>query len=193
MCCQFLYFIIIKHSISTFSFRRKIIFLGISTYQIPMIVWHYLRCHQKMCVTFSVCGVDLVFNGRRLWRNYESKDKKEEIWPSPMTKAPIPTEMSKGQRSNTNNATKKYDFMKRTLIQCLHRTCSSTHTWKKHKKRPISSWTNSCPATFEGLYTSVLLIFLELQGFKVQNVITVTCHFLLVLTCQGNAFHQCLS
>ena len=34
-------------------------------------------------------------------------DKKEEIWPSPMTKAPIPTEMSKGQSDNTNNATKK--------------------------------------------------------------------------------------
>ena len=24
------------------------------------------------------------------------EDKKEEIWPSPMTKAPTPTEMSKG-------------------------------------------------------------------------------------------------
>ena len=37
------------------------------------------------------------------------QDKKEEIWPSPMTKAPIPTEMSKGQSDNTNNATKKFD------------------------------------------------------------------------------------
>ena len=34
------------------------------------------------------------------------KDKKVEIWPSPMTKAPTPTEMSKGQSDNTNNATK---------------------------------------------------------------------------------------
>ena len=38
------------------------------------------------------------------------EDKKEEIWPSPMTKAPIPTEMSKGQSDNTNNATKKFDL-----------------------------------------------------------------------------------
>ena len=38
-----------------------------------------------------------------------AKDKKEEIWPSPMTKAPTPTEMSKGQSDNTNNATKKFD------------------------------------------------------------------------------------
>ena len=38
-----------------------------------------------------------------------NEDKKEEIWPSPMTKAPIPTEMSKGQSDNTNNATKKLD------------------------------------------------------------------------------------
>ena len=37
------------------------------------------------------------------------KDKKEEIWPNPMTKAPTPTEMSKGQSDNTNNATKKFD------------------------------------------------------------------------------------
>ena len=37
------------------------------------------------------------------------KDKKEEIWPSPMTKTPIPAEMSKGQSDNTNNATKKFD------------------------------------------------------------------------------------
>ena len=40
---------------------------------------------------------------------YQSKDKKEEIWLSPMTKAPTPTEMSKGQSDNTNNATKKFD------------------------------------------------------------------------------------
>ena len=40
------------------------------------------------------------------------QDQKEEIWPSPMTKAPTPTEMSllsKGQSDNTNNATKKFD------------------------------------------------------------------------------------
>ena len=37
------------------------------------------------------------------------KGKKEEIWLSPMTKAPTPTEMSKGQSDNTNNATKKFD------------------------------------------------------------------------------------
>ena len=38
------------------------------------------------------------------------KEKKEEIWLSPMTKAPTPTEMSKGQSDNTNNATKKFDY-----------------------------------------------------------------------------------
>ena len=31
-------------------------------------------------------------------------EKKEEIWLSPMTKNPTPTEMSKGQSDNTNNA-----------------------------------------------------------------------------------------
>ena len=37
-------------------------------------------------------------------------EKKEEIWLSPMTKAPNPTEMSKGKSDNTNNATKKFDY-----------------------------------------------------------------------------------
>ena len=36
-------------------------------------------------------------------------EKKEEIWLSPVTKAPTPTEMSKGQSDNTNNATKKFE------------------------------------------------------------------------------------
>ena len=37
--------------------------------------------------------------------------KKEEIWLSPMTKAHTPTEMSKGQSDNINNATKKFKNM----------------------------------------------------------------------------------
>ena len=39
----------------------------------------------------------------------QNQNKKEEIWPSPMTKAPSPTEMSKGQSDNTKNAKKKFD------------------------------------------------------------------------------------
>ena len=38
------------------------------------------------------------------------KEKKEEIWLSPMTKAPTPTELPKGQSDKTNNATKKFDY-----------------------------------------------------------------------------------
>ena len=38
------------------------------------------------------------------------EEKKEEIWPSPMTKAPTPAEMSKGQSDNTIKATKKFDY-----------------------------------------------------------------------------------
>ena len=47
-----------------------------------------------------------------------------------MTKAPTPTEMSKGQSDNTNNATKKFDYTavaethmkykKRLLLRCIH-------------------------------------------------------------------------
>ena len=42
--------------------------------------------------------------------NILSEEKKEEIWLSPMTKAPKPTEMPIGQSHNTNNATKKFDY-----------------------------------------------------------------------------------
>ena len=44
--------------------------------------------------------------GQAFWKAINLYEKKEEIWLSPMTKAPIPTEMSKGQSDNTNNATK---------------------------------------------------------------------------------------
>ena len=35
------------------------------------------------------------------------EEKKEDIWLNPLTKAPTPTEMSKGQSDNINNVTKK--------------------------------------------------------------------------------------
>ena len=39
-----------------------------------------------------------------------NQEKKEEIWFNPMTIAPTPAEMSKGQSDNTNNATKKFGY-----------------------------------------------------------------------------------
>ena len=41
----------------------------------------------------------------------QNNEKKEEFWLSPMTKAPTPAEMSKGQCDNTNNATNKFDYI----------------------------------------------------------------------------------
>ena len=49
------------------------------------------------------------------------QEKKEEIWLSPMTKAPTPTEMSKAQSDNTNSATKKFDY---TAVADRFRTVS---------------------------------------------------------------------
>ena len=43
------------------------------------------------------------------WNFILNDDKKEEIWPSPMTKAPTPTEMSKGQVTTQTAPQKKYD------------------------------------------------------------------------------------
>ena len=46
-----------------------------------------------------------------IWLRLVHKEKKEDIWLSSMTKAPTPTEMSKGQSDNTNNASKKFDYI----------------------------------------------------------------------------------
>ena len=65
--------------------------LQLNSYQIHFIQWFYE-------------------NGRSKDNIYAIKPtilrQKEEIWPSSMTKAPTPTELSKGQSYNTNNATK---------------------------------------------------------------------------------------
>ena len=59
--------------------------------------------------------------GKHSRKDTASKDKKEDIRLSPMTEAPTPTEMSKKQSDNTNNAPKKIDY---TAIADLLRTVS---------------------------------------------------------------------
>ena len=39
-----------------------------------------------------------------------NQEKKEEIWLSPVTKTPTPTEQSKKQRGKHKNATKNFDY-----------------------------------------------------------------------------------
>ena len=56
--------------------------------------------------------------------------------------------------------------MKQTLIQCLHRTCSSTHAKQKHKRRPLSSWRFRCPATLREFINLYRWYFLNSRGFK---------------------------
>ena len=70
---------------------KQIVEIRINTNGILLLTDLFLYCYEK----------DFMSNLQ--------KDTKEEIWPSPMTKAPTPTEMSKGQIDNTNNATKKFD------------------------------------------------------------------------------------
>ena len=41
---------------------------------------------------------------------YITKKKKEDIWLSPLAKAPTPTEKSKKQLDNIKNATKNFDY-----------------------------------------------------------------------------------
>ena len=52
-------------------------------------------------------------------------EKKEDIWLSPVTKTPTPTEQSKKQRDNIKNATKNFDY---TTIADRLRTVSSSNS-----------------------------------------------------------------
>ena len=56
------------------------------------------------------------------------KDKKEEIWPSPMTKPPTPTEMSKGQV--TTQTTPQKSSIKQQLQTDLGRSVGVTKATK---------------------------------------------------------------
>ena len=93
---------------------------------------HYLRRHQKTCVTFSARGEDLVLKDRRLSTNYK----------------------------------RKYDFMKRTLIQCLHRTCSSTHARWKHKGDHFHLEGIGAPQLLREFINLYRWYFLNSMGFK---------------------------
>ena len=68
---------------------------------------HIFLARKYMLHSDTPLIVGIITEGCRIW------DKKEEIWPSPMTKAPTPTEMSKRQSDNTNNATKKFEKRKK--------------------------------------------------------------------------------
>ena len=84
----------------------------------PARITQFEYCYTCMCM-MSICYFILKDNLAPLCPNFHcrlcreqldtNREKKEEIWLSPMTKAPTPTEMSKGQSDNTNNATKKFD------------------------------------------------------------------------------------
>ena len=61
------------------------------------------------------------------------KEKKEEIWLSPMTQAPTPTEKSKKQRDNTKTPPKNFDYT--TITDRL-----STVSWGNDSTQPV--WLN---------------------------------------------------
>ena len=75
---------------------------------IPFHLSHYFEQEAQMDRYCSLKILNFHKNKMTL-ECYRYQEKKEEIWLSPMTKAPTPTEMSKGQSDNTNNATKKFD------------------------------------------------------------------------------------
>ena len=64
--------------------------------------------HLKSCKVMPKKA--LVSWNQKEWCYKPIKREKEEIWLSPMTEAPTPTEKSKKQRDNTKNATKNFDY-----------------------------------------------------------------------------------
>ena len=92
-------------------------------------------------------------------------EKKEDIWLSPMTKAPTPTEKSKKQRDNIKNATKNFDY---TTIADRLRTVSwsndsyTTGAVKPVYGIPIFPLTTKavCIATIKSILLQLLFVFL---------------------------------
>ena len=88
----------------------------------------------------------------------ECHEKKEEIWLSPMTKAPTPTEMSKRLSDNTNNATKKFDY---TAVADQLRTVSwsnyshPTGVFYRFYRAHLPTHLHSC--VIEGMNMTILL------------------------------------
>ena len=66
--------------------------------KIGVYCWPQCNYNKRFCKSHD--RLSIITTGNRC------KDKKEEIWPSPMTKAPTPTEMSKG---TTQTTPKKFD------------------------------------------------------------------------------------
>ena len=91
--------------------------------QHPTYSWYnYAQYAQYRTNPRSICLISIP--GLK-WIIQANVEKKEEIWLSPMTKAHTPTEMSKGQSDNINNATKKFDY---TAVADRLRTVS----WSNH-------------------------------------------------------------
>ena len=63
-------------------------------------VLHFKLYSQKKKETMGWNEVDNSYNIQHINMKFK-REKKEEIWLSPMTKAPTPTEKSKKQRDNT--------------------------------------------------------------------------------------------
>ena len=67
---------------------QQIVGIPMGTNYAPLLADLFLFCYER----------DFMSNLQKSKRfDFIDKDKKEEIWLSPMTKAPTPTEMSKGQ------------------------------------------------------------------------------------------------
>ena len=108
----------------------------ISNYWVPTsFYWTLYTCHQKwegndvllMSQYISFASTLFMWLVHNKWRNLiifcQIKEKKEEIWLSPMIKAPTvtPTEKSKKQRDNIKSATINFDYT--TIADLGQRSC----------------------------------------------------------------------
>ena len=96
---------LIRHLINTISMREKYSSIGCH-----WIYGHSTLWVSKWCKTFGKPRVLHDFDTPRVEWPYIQwqpiKEKKKEIWPSPMTKPPIPTENSKTKGQHTQRPPK---------------------------------------------------------------------------------------
>ena len=79
---------------------HKVHKISINEFVLKKIYVCLSRKRMSLCNIHCPCSI----------RGFYIQRKKEEIWLSPMTKAPTQTKMSKGQSDNTNNAIKTFDY-----------------------------------------------------------------------------------
>ena len=117
------------YSVRTILYKTCLVSVDVVLYQHPVVLpFHWKEVIFAIDILITIYGSICTNHRIRLYL-----ENKEEIWLSPMTKAPTPTEMFKGQSDNTNNATKKFDYFSFNVLDKL----GNKRTLRKRRNKTI--------------------------------------------------------